>query len=180
MQEYITGRVDLTNRNNDKDITTKNTKASKKNADKDLKFKVNDDGFYEVEAVPPQMGIRAGSIVDGVAKVKNPAKVRPIIADERIGTEINLGQLAKKHGIKLGQFSADKKKPADQGDILVFKKKVTYCTYLVKLDTKDYGLPQTRNRKYLFIWRSDDPNDDLGDYFNEIMDHLKVSVSACT
>ena len=37
-----------------------------------------------------------------------------------------------------------------------------------------YGLPQTRNRKYLFIWRSEDPDDDLGEYFQEILDHLKT------
>ena len=28
--------------------------------------------------------------------------------------------------------------------------------------------------KYLFIWRCDDPEDDLGEYFQEILDHLKT------
>jgi hypothetical protein len=28
--------------------------------------------------------------------------------------------------------------------------------------------------KYLFIWRSDDPDDDLGEYFQEILNHLKA------
>ena len=27
--------------------------------------------------------------------------------------------------------------------------------------------------QYLFIWRSDDPDDDLGEYFQELLDHLK-------
>lgn len=54
------------------------------------------------------------------------------------------------------------------------KKKARYCTQLVRIDTKEYGLPQTRNRRYLFIWRSDDPDDDLGEYFQEILEHLKT------
>ena len=28
--------------------------------------------------------------------------------------------------------------------------------------------------QYLFVWRSDDPDDDLGDYFEEIMESLKT------
>jgi len=28
--------------------------------------------------------------------------------------------------------------------------------------------------QYLFIWRSDDPDDDLGEYFQEILDYLKT------
>lgn len=76
--------------------------------------------------------------------------------------EITLKQLAARHNINL------------DADTLVFEKKARYCTYLCKVDTKDYGLPQTRNRKYLYIWRSDDPDDDLGEYFKEIMDYLKT------
>ena len=78
------------------------------------------------------------------------------------GKTITLGELAKKHDIDL------------ENDILVTEKKARYCTHLVKLDTKQYGLPQTRNRKYLFVWRSDDPEDDLGDFIQLIMDHLKT------
>lgn len=29
-------------------------------------------------------------------------------------------------------------------------------------------------QQYLFIWRSDDPEDDLGEYYQEILDHLKT------
>jgi hypothetical protein len=170
--------VDLSLRNIDKAITTTGSKNKKKdNADRDLKFIVNSDGRYEVVAVPPQMGIRAGSVVLGVATQNDPKRVRPIVDDDHmnIRQEINLGQLAKMHRINLGRADS-KGNIAEQGNILVFEKKVKYCTHLIKLDTKDYGLPQTRNRKYLFLWRSDDPTDDLGDYFEKIMDHLKVSI----
>ena len=46
------------------------------------------------------------------------------------GKTITLGELAKKHDIDL------------ENDILVTEKKARYCTHLVKLDTKQYGLPQ--------------------------------------
>jgi len=78
------------------------------------------------------------------------------------GKTLSLGELAKKHDIDLEE------------DKLVIVKKARYCTHLVKLDTREYGLPQTRNRKYLFVWRSDDPEDDLGGYIQLIMDHLKT------
>lgn len=181
MQEYITGRVDLAHRNGNKAITVKGTKKSKKNADHDLIFKVNSDRRYEVIQVPPQMGVRAGSLVEGVSghDKDNPTNVRTIVADSaNIGKTFNLGQLARKHGFSLGDVDDDGR-VTEEGHILILEKKKRYCTRLFKLDTKDYGLPQTRNRKYLFLWRSDDPNDDLGDYFEEIMEYLKVSWCRC-
>ena len=161
MQEYIRGRINLSMRNDTKAIKDPRKKAD---ADKDLKFSVNDEGRYVAEAVPRQVGIRAGDVVQGFVKSGRDANdVTPVSWSGKKPTElITLGALAKKHGINLN------------ADTLVMEKKARYCTRLVKLDTKEYGLPQTRNRKYLFIWRSDDPNDDLGDYFEEIMEHLKT------
>ena len=131
-------------------------------ADKELVFSVNDSGDYVAEEIPRQVGIRAGSIVEGFVKGGDEASnVRPLkapVASKRI----TLGEIAKKHKINL------------ETDTLVLKKKARYATRLVKLDTKDYGLPQTRNRKYLFIWRSDSPDDDLGEYFHEILQYLEA------
>ena len=109
-------------------------------ADKELKFSVNEKGQYVAEEVPRQVGIRAGSIVEGYVRGGHDAtNVKPLLSDEKKVTGlINLGQLAKKHNINLQQ------------DTLVMVKKARYCTHLCKVDTKDYGLPQTRNRK---VWK---------------------------
>jgi hypothetical protein len=127
-----------------------------------LVFSVNDNGHYVAEEIPRQVGIRAGSIVEGFVKGGDDAtNVRPLkstIASKRI----TLGEIAKKHKINLDT------------DTLVLQKNARYAARLVKLDTKDYGLPQTRNRKYLFIWRSDSPDDDLGEYFQEILQYLET------
>lgn len=134
-------------------------------ADNDLKFEVNEDGRYVVEAVPKQVGAKAGCLVEGFVRGDDdPNDVQPLKAkkSDKKGKIVTLGQLAKEHGINLEE------------DILVMEKKARYCTHLIRLDTKEYGLPQTRNRQYLFVWRSDDPADDLGDYFQLIMDHLKT------
>lgn len=154
---------------------------------------MNEDGRYVAEAVPRQVGIRAGAIVQGVVRSGHETTdVEPLVPDTKNNKNKNriltLGQLAKEHKIDL------------EADTLVMEKKARYCTHLCKLDTKEYGLPQTRNRKvsrslpcepykisnirsltvvfflslqYLFIWRSDDPEDDLGEYYQEILDHLK-------
>ena len=61
--------------------------------------------------------------------------VRPLICKEKKKGLFTLGQMAKQHNINLKM------------DTLVMEKKARYCTRLIKLDTKEYGLPQTRNRK---------------------------------
>lgn len=105
-------------------------------ADKELKFSVNQDGRYVAEAVPRQVGIRAGSIVQGVVRDGHVADdVEPLVSKDQKNRTLTLGELAKKHKINL------------EADTLVMEKKARYCTHLCRVDTKDYGLPQTRNRK---------------------------------
>ena len=69
-----------------------------------------------------------------VKQGNHPNELEPLIASTT-KKNITLGDLAKKHQINLA------------GDTLVLEKKARYCTHLCKLDTKEYGLPQTRNRK---------------------------------
>jgi site-specific DNA-cytosine methylase len=160
MQEYIVGRVNLAERNNAKNITSDGKK--KADADNLLKFSVNEEGRYVAEEIPRQVGIRAGSVVHGfVRNGRKASDVEPLTSNKS-SKLVTLGQMAKQHGINLDR------------DMLVMEKKARYCTHLCKIDTKKYGLPQTRNRKYLFIWKSDDPEDDLGEYFEEILEHLQT------
>ena len=172
MQEYIQGRIFLRDRNDTKAIKDAKKKAGefyacasfrfacgsscrclfvpliltqesisrllslRLDADKELKFSVNEEGRYVAEAVPRQVGIRAGAIVRGVVRCGHGANdVEPLVSDDKKNRILNLGELAKKHKINL------------ETDTLVMEKKARYCTHLCKLDTKEYGLPQTRNRK---------------------------------
>eukprot|EP00584_Thalassiosira_punctigera_P025640 CAMPEP_0172555300 /NCGR_PEP_ID=MMETSP1067-20121228/58342_1 /TAXON_ID=265564 ORGANISM="Thalassiosira punctigera, Strain Tpunct2005C2" /NCGR_SAMPLE_ID=MMETSP1067 /ASSEMBLY_ACC=CAM_ASM_000444 /LENGTH=2498 /DNA_ID=CAMNT_0013343815 /DNA_START=188 /DNA_END=7684 /DNA_ORIENTATION=+ len=162
MQEYIEGRLNLSERNSIKNITE--IKKHQADADNQLKFSIDDDGRYVVEEVPRQVGACAGCVVQGFVRGDDdPNEVQPLKASaKKSGKVVTLGQLAKEHSIELDE------------DILVMEKKARYCTHLIRLDTKLYGLPQTRNRQYLFVWRSDDPADNLGDYFQLLMDHLKT------
>ena len=132
-------------------------------ADNELKFSIDEDNNYVAEAVPRQVGIRAGGVVEGYVKGSDDSNnVRPLKAEKQTKKIVTLKELAKLHKINL------------ERDTLVMRKKARYCTHLIKLDTKQYGLPQTRNRKYLFLWRSDDPDDDLGEYFEQIMKFLET------
>jgi hypothetical protein len=91
------------------------------------------------EKIPRQVGIKAGAIVEGFVRGGHKASdIESLVAskdDAKASAQISLGQLAKKHKISL------------EKDTLVMVKQARYCTHLCKLDTKDYGLPQTRNRK---------------------------------
>ena len=133
-------------------------------ADKDFKFEIDDQGNYVVSEVPKQIGARAGCFVEGVVRGGDDPNHVQSLEDKQsnTGKTVTLGELAKKHAINL------------EKDTLVIEKKARYRTHLVKLDTRQYGLPQTRNRGYMFVWLSDDANDDLGEYIQLIMDELKT------
>jgi site-specific DNA-cytosine methylase len=185
MQEYITGRIQLSLRDDTTAITSSKTKAGEclgwpptervhrsspraliiffEDAGSQLKFSVTKEGRYVAEEVPRQVGIRAGALVQGFVRFRDDGNnVQPLKSSATEGSIVTLAQLARLHKINLDQ------------DMLVMEKKIRYCTNLCKLDTKEYGLPQTRNRKYLFGWKSDDPEDDLGIYIDIIMVHLKT------
>ena len=64
-------------------------------------------------------------------------------------------------------------------DYLIFDKRFRYSTALVKVDTKDYALPQTRQRCYLLVYKlhgDEDEDDDLAPYFQHLVTHLKEPV----
>jgi hypothetical protein len=102
---------------------------------------VNDDGRYYGTKIPPQVGMKAGDVVEGVVEEGNDADdVTPLVAKKsNIGKTFSLGELATLHQIDL------------EGDVLVLEKKAHFCTRLVYLDTKHYGLPQTRERKVSWL-----------------------------
>ena len=81
--------------------------------------------------------MKAGDVVEGFVKGgRDSSDVVPLLpGKESVGKDFSLGQLAKKHKIKLNE------------DTLILEKKARYCTHLCKVDTKLYGLPQTRQRK---------------------------------
>jgi site-specific DNA-cytosine methylase len=159
MADYITGRVklqDVDGRKNIKLIKDKNKK---------LTFVRDEDFNIVVEEVPGVYGVRCGAIVEGFVK-----------GDVAEVTE------AKWPGKKKGKCTLEElmayNRISKQNDTLVFQTECTFCTQTVKVDTKDFGLPQTRNRTYMFVWRPDDDDihDDLGQYWVEIVKHLKSPV----
>ncbi len=82
--------------------------------------------------------MKAGDVVEGYVKGgRDSSRVVPLVlpGKESVGKDFSLGELAKKHKIKLNE------------DTFILEKKARYCTHLCKVDTKLYGLPQTRQRK---------------------------------
>ena len=98
---------------------------------------MNGDCRYYATKIPPQVGMKAGDIVKGVVKGNDANDVVTSLVAKKIniGKTFSLGELATLHQIDL------------EGDVLVLEKKAHYCTRLVFVDTKFYGLPQTRERK---------------------------------
>ena len=62
--------------------------------------------------------------------------------------------------------------------VLVFEMPCEYRTQRVKVDTKEFGLPQTRSRYYMFAWRVDAfpgvPHRDIGEGWVRLVEGLKA------
>jgi site-specific DNA-cytosine methylase len=159
MSEYITGRVKLSEC--DKNKAIKNIKDKNKG----LTFVRETGGDIVVDYVPAVYGIRCGAVVEGFLEGTS-TKLRKVEWPSSSKKSVSLEELMRKNSISKAK------------DTLVFKTDVAYCTQTCKMDTKDYGLPQTRNRVYMFVWQPDDGNvsDDLGVFWKTIVEYLKSPV----
>ena len=165
MSEYITGRVKLSDCASTKAIS--GLKQSDKK--KEIIFSRESNGKIVVEQVPPFYGVMCGAVVKGflrgdsdeIVDVKWPWPTSKLQNKARA-----LSELMKANGI------------SKANDTIVFETPCVYCTKLCKVDTKEFGLPQTRMRTYMFVWRpeNDEFTDDLGEYWEEIVKHLKSPV----
>ena len=130
MSEYITGRIDISGKE------SKSIKGASKGKDGDLEFiRVGSD--IRVDRVPSQYGVRVGAKVNGFSK-DGSTIVHGISWPNSIKKgRCNLAELSKFNDIDRN------------ADILIVENGVKYVTHLLKnIDTKDYGLPQTRQRAY--------------------------------
>ena len=157
MSEYITGRVKLSSCHENKAISN-NTKDKNKK----LLFILDNDKSIVVDSVPGHYGVRAGSKVRGVIS-PGSNKIRTMKWPKKSKAKqdvCSLEDLMKENNV------------SKKDDTLVFQTPCTFCTRTVKVDTKDYGLPQTRQRVYMFIWKpkNNDVHDDLG-YYWEVRFH---------
>ena len=157
MKEYITGRVRLANCSDSKAVKGYDKKRAKT---MQLTFAMDGDSIV-VEQVPAVYGVRCGAVVKGF--LKGDSDVLREVSWTKKQSSFTLAELVQANGISQAK------------DTLVFETGVTYCAQTVKVDSKDFGVPQTRNRTYLFVWRPDDDNisDDLGEYWKAIVEHLK-------
>lgn len=153
MSEYITGRIKLSSCDEKKQITN----IVKHKSIKELIFAFDEElDAIVVDKVPGFYGVRVGSPVKGFLQ-EGSNELKTIVWPKVVSKQnkCTLNELMKQNGIKKAS------------DTLVLETPCTYCTHTVKVDTKDYGLPQTRNRTYMLVWQPDDDDvyDDLGFYW---------------
>ncbi|CAB9508230.1 C-5 cytosine-specific DNA methylase [Seminavis robusta] len=171
MSEYIVGRIQLSDAGKGKDGETKD--ATK--GPKELKFSFDNKQGNKlvVEEVPKMWGVHCGSTVAGFLKGDTMGKIHPVEWPTKVKKteKCTLTDL-------LGPNKIDKKK-----DWLVFDRPVTYQTHWVRVDTKNFGLPQTRQRTYMFVWQTNpQPKDgffypdNLGAYWEALVKHLESPV----
>ena len=142
MRHYITGRLPLDsikpNKNKRADVPT------------ELRFEVDKKkGCFVVSEVCEFAGVRLGArllgyqLLDG--KSGRPgAAMEAVDAKSYSGTSVGLERMRAAYGFD----------DHDQYQ-LVFETPVQYETELSALDAKEFGVPQTRQRKYMLIWQRD-------------------------
>jgi hypothetical protein len=132
MQEYITGRVKLS------ECDSKKAVKEIQNANKELVFVQDKEKNIIVDEVPAVYGVRCGAVVSGFMQ-PGSKKLKTVQWPSGSLKSCKLSQLMKANKI------------SKKDDVLVFKTDVVYCTHIVKVDTKDFGLPQTRLRTVSII-----------------------------
>jgi hypothetical protein len=155
MSEYIEGKIFLGNASSKKAIT-----GGKK--DETLQF-ISLDKKVIVDKVPSVFGVRCGSCVLGFTKAGDDEEVIPVRWPFKKKDKCTLEELTQ-----FNQCSME-------DDTLVFEVPIRYHTCKIKVDTKNFGLPQTRNRMYLFVFPVVEGKD-LGEYFKLLVEHLKSPV----
>jgi hypothetical protein len=160
MSEYITGRLNLAT----VDDGNKSIKGASKGKEGELELTLQ-DGKILTHKVPSQVGCQCGAVVKGYTKGSS-RKVQDVTWPNSSKKTCTLTEFVKHNGI-------DKK-----NDTLYLETDVVYCTRWLKVDTKEFGLPQTRERTYMFVWQPDDENvdDDLGDYWEAVVEYLQFPV----
>ena len=148
----------------------KKKKGAKKKGEDELMFDVGADGFLYVASSPPHIGIIEGLKLLGVG-ADIDATPKPIKKEvlKALGKKCSLSQLAKAAKLDMSSKKMTPARAAKQSpnyphasdklyenkSVLAFEMPCSYRTQRIKVDTKDFGLPQTRSRYYMFCWRTD-------------------------
>jgi hypothetical protein len=124
MAEYIEGKIKLSSCDEKKAIV-----GAKKNDKQTLEF-VQQKGNIIVDRVPQVYGVRCGSTVAGYTR-PGETEPRPVKWPSK-KTKCTLEELIKANNI------------SKKDDTIVFDVPIRYHTTKIKVDTKNYGLPQVR------------------------------------
>ena len=162
MKQYVTGMIPLSD--------CENVNGSAKGQGKDILLSFEEASQkIVIEEVPSFCGVQCGVTVAGYMQgIEGP--IHPLLwpQDKGKGDTCSLSELATANKI-------DKKMGT-----LVLDRAIAYSAKMCKLDTQNYGLPQTRERTYMFVWQplQQPPKglfdiDNLGDYWEAVVQHLQ-------
>ena len=164
MAHYITGELPL--------HSLKPNSNANRTAPQELRFSL-EGGALCVSEVSEFAGVRLGAKLTGYCELSadgsvdrgsftalTPATVKSFdVKKEGVGVEALARELCLE-----GQHA------------LLFETPVTYLTKLLDMDAKEFGLPQTRTRKYMLIWRPEKypAGADVAELWTELVDSLRV------
>lgn len=155
--------------------TSKSKPAKKKKVD-DVVFELQSGGddLY-VYSTPSWAGVRANSMLKGYSV--GGAGEHPNCKVH----QINVSKLAMQVGDTITMSDLLSKLDIDRvGTHLIFDTPVQYSHHLISVDTKNFGLPQTRQRRYMLLWRADKYKfNEAGKMWQELVKNLEVP-SSCT
>mmetsp|Transcript_15839 Transcript_15839/g.39337 ORF Transcript_15839/g.39337 Transcript_15839/m.39337 type:complete len:1761 (-) Transcript_15839:1193-6475(-) len=168
MGEYISGAITLSTCFNNSNIKKNSSEVGKKSKIKILEFTF-EGGQIVVDKVPSNCGVRCGVAVEGFLRDPeslNNSQLRSIRWPQGIpqSKSCTIDDIIKANGMSRAT------------DTLVFKQPVRYHTCSTNVDTKKFGLPQTRQRTYMFVWSTEIGDSDLGQFWEAIVKHLEDPV----
>ncbi|KAL1514920.1 hypothetical protein AB1Y20_004000 [Prymnesium parvum] len=166
MAHYITGVLPLHS-------IRPNKGAAGRGVPSELAFEVEKDGLRVVE-VSQFAGVRLGArlLASAVVFERGDKGLRAVEGGKRTPIQAD-GNF--KRGQKVGLERLKATLRLDDTHALIFETPVEYATRLAHMDAKEFGLPQTRTRNYMFIWRPEllPPGLDIGARWTELVDALR-------
>ena len=184
MSSYITGRVQLTAafaqfRSAQKGGETKKGTDEDGHADGGAKGATIhtvlecEGSKLVVASVAPLHGVRLGAVLRAYRQRSSEGDVRLDVQALGLeeGSSIELKALCKKLGLSW----------QDKESLLIFDLPCKYFTKIIRVDTKLYGLPHTRNRNYMLAWKEGTYGNvlgevDVGDAWEEMVKGLQTQL----
>jgi site-specific DNA-cytosine methylase/superfamily II DNA or RNA helicase len=149
-------------------------------AEQQLTFEYTNKCELVVVAVPKAVGVRLGAKLEAVrlpSRNSSSSRAKPVPVDKPLKNMLPKHLCGKELTIEEVHKMLCKSLRLQGDELLIFDTAAQgFFAKVAKVDSKRYGLPQTRKRGYMFVWHKSFGGEENGDPWAEIVVGLESAV----